>query len=274
MSQVTNQLRSIMYISHGGGPMPLLGDRSHEDMVKTLKQLAEYVDTPSAIIVISAHWETDKVSITSGASPDLIYDYNGFPPESYAIQYPSPGSPELAQQIHSVLVAAGIEAQLDNKRGFDHGVFVPLKIMYPSADIPVVEISLERSLDPQKHIAIGKALQHIQWDNLLLLGSGFSFHNMKAFFAPQLDPENTKNGVFEQWLQETIASDSITEAERVQRLISWSEAPYARFCHPREEHLLPLHVCYGAAELPSKRTFATTVLNKHSSMYLWQTSGI
>lgn len=262
-------VNNILYLSHGGGPMPLLGDKDHIEMVNTLKSIASTIKKPSAIILISAHWEEKIPTITSGAAPELIYDYYGFPDEAYHIKYPCLGNPLLASRIQEALVNAGIEADLDAQRGFDHGMFVPLTIMYPDADIPCVQLSLVNNLDPAEHIKIGEALHCLDDENLLIIGSGFSFHNMKAFFTPEAVETNKKNAAFEDWLLEICVSTDINELERRQRLVNWAEAPFARFCHPREEHLLPLHVCYGFAQTACSNCFSLQILNKKSSMYLW-----
>ncbi len=259
----------ILFLSHGGGPMPLLGDPGHQEMVACLQTIAGKIDKPAAILVVSAHWEQPLPTLTSAASPSLIYDYYGFPQESYSIRYPCPGQPVLAGQLHRILDKLAIQSRLDEQRGFDHGLFVPLKIMYPSADIPCVQLSLLNSLDAAEHVKLGQALQHLDFENLLIIGSGFSFHNMKAFFTPDTPATRQMNEAFEQWLIETCSSTGLDENERVQRLIQWQQAPGARYCHPREEHLLPLHVCCGAAAAPCSDYFELQILNKKSSMYLW-----
>lgn len=259
----------ILFVSHGGGPLPLLGDPAHQELVSSLKQLAVMLKKPSAIVVISAHWEAKRPTLTSGASPELIYDYFGFPEESYDIEYPTPGQPELAREIAVRLNDKGIDAVLDAQRGFDHGLFVPLKIMFPDADIPCVQLSLVSSLDPDEHIRIGEALADLPDENLLFLGSGFSFHNMRAFFAPPSDESRSLNTSFEQWLFETCSSHNLDESQRRRRLVEWEAAPGARYCHPREEHLLPLHVCYGVAGRPASKVLAFEVLGKRASACLW-----
>lgn len=181
-----SKTRNILFISHGGGPMPLLGDPGHREMVERLQEITGKLPRPSAILLISAHWEATVPTITSGAHPELIYDYYGFPPASYEIQYPSPGEPVLAEKVKQALEMAGLPAKLNDQRGYDHGMFVPLKIMYPEADIPVVQLSLVHTLDAATHLAVGQALQALDYDKLLVIGSGFSFHNMRAFFAPDL----------------------------------------------------------------------------------------
>ncbi|WP_417762537.1 DODA-type extradiol aromatic ring-opening family dioxygenase [Shewanella sp.] len=260
---------TITFISHGGGPMPLLNDPAHANMVTHLKALAQKLGKPRAILVISAHWEENVPTITSGANPKMIYDYYGFPPETYKIQYPAPGEPQLAQQVYDALASAGISARLDPQRGFDHGLFVPLMLMYPTADIPCIQLSLMNNLSPEQHLAIGKALQALQYDNLLVIGSGFSFHNMREFFGADTAEKRAKNVAFEQWLQHTLTSADLTEHDRQQQLAHWAQAPSARFCQPREEHLLPLHVCYGLAERPAEQVDDVVILNKHSSGFTW-----
>jgi len=262
--------RNIVYLSHGGGPMPLLGDSNHNEMVKTLQQIAQEVGKPSAILIVSAHWEAKVPTVTSATAPELIYDYYGFPKESYEIKYPAPGEPRLANSVVEVLNEHNIHAVEDEKRGFDHGMFVPLKIMYPDADIPCVQLSLADSLDPQLHIAIGQSLQALNWDNLLIIGSGFSFHNMQAFFGPKSADIDAKNIAFDNWLHTVVTDKSLDETQRETKLNDWANAPSAKFCHPREEHLIPLHLCYGAAEKPSDKSFQIKVLNKHASMFHWQ----
>ncbi len=259
----------ILFLSHGGGPLPLLGDPGHKELVPCLQEIAASIARPSAVLVMSAHWEENVPTITSGATPSLIYDYYGFPQESYSIKYPCTGEPVLAGQVFNLLENAGIAARLDEHRGFDHGLFVPLKIMYPDADIPCVQLSLVNSLDPGAHLNIGQALQTLDYGNLLVIGSGFSFHNMRAFFAPETSESKMMNEGFEEWLLETCSRSDLNEDQRAQRFAQWEKAPWARFCHPRQEHLLPLHVCYGMAQTNCSESFELQILNKKSSMYLW-----
>ena len=175
----------------------------------------------------------------------------------------------LAQQVAQALDQAGIQARLDDQRGLDHGAFVPLKLMYPEANIPCIQLSLVNTLDASTHLAIGRALQALDYDHLLVLGSGFSFHNMRAFFAAQTPEIQARNLAFEDWLEQTCSDSSLSEPERAKRLADWEQAPHARFCHPREEHLLPLHVCYGLANKASDRHIAATILGKQSGMFYW-----
>jgi len=249
--------------------MPLLGDPAHREMVSCLEKIASAIAKPDALLVVSAHWEEQIPTITAGKNPSLIYDYYGFPKESYSIQYPCVGEPSLAGEVHKLLGIAGIEARLDEARGFDHGVFVPLKIMYPDADIPCVQLSLVGNLDPSRHIEIGRALRSLNERNVLVIGSGFSFHKLRAFFGADTMESRQLNHAFEEWLAKTCSSVDYSEEKRAQMLVRWSDAPGARFCHPREEHLLPLHVCYGVGQAPCAERIGLTIMNKESSMYSW-----
>jgi len=262
------KLSRVLFIPHGGGPLPLFGDKGHQAMVSFLKNITPRLGTPSAILVISAHWEEEQVTITSGKSPALIYDYSGFSAESYTIKYPALGDPELANEVYNLLKDSGIKAKLDNSRGFDHGVFVPLKIMYPNANIPCIQLSLLNSLDPKAHIKIGKALSSLRSKNVLIIGSGFSFHNMKAFFDKEITPDH-HNQAFEHWLIDTCTNNALSANERKNKLEEWTNAPFARYCHPREEHLLPLHVCYGLCESKAELVFNDKIFGKNTSAFLW-----
>lgn len=262
-------LPKSLFISHGGGPLPLLGDEHHRDMVACLLDIAADIPRPDAIVVVSAHWEEHIPTITAAKNPPLIYDYYGFPPESYEIEYPCAGDPALAGEIHRLLLQQEIDARLDETRGLDHGAFVPLKIMYPRADIPCIQLSLVNTLSAEQHIQIGAALHNLHKRNVLVLGSGFTFHNMKAFFEPETAETARLNQAFEDWLEAVCGGSQYTEYQRREMLINWERAPGARYCHPREEHLLPLHVCYGVAQSACIERVASTILNKKSSMYLW-----
>lgn len=257
----------VLYIPHGGGPLPLLNHQGHQDLIQFLKHVPEQFQPPDAIIVISAHWEQSIPSLIASASPPLIYDYQGFAPEAYEIEYPAPGGPELVEKLRSFLDEKGIRCQFENQRGFDHGLYVPLKLMYPDAGIPCVQLSLIRGLDPRQHIRLGRAMKKISAENILVLGSGFSFHNMSAFGQMTEDPRNI---AFDNWLSETITDPELSPLDRENRLIHWKDAPHATYCHPRAEHLLPLHVCYGLAERPAKMVFNGYVLGKKCCAFLWQ----
>lgn len=254
--------------------MPLMNDPGHAQVIDYLKGIEATIGRPEAIVLVSAHWECEQPTLTSGAAPELIYDYGGFPAEMYQLSYPAPGSPDLASDVAGLLAAAGFDPQLDPDRGFDHGVFVPLMLMYPDALVPVIQLSMLSSLDAEAHIKMGAALAPLAERNVLVLGSGFTFHNMGAFMpalqggATDILPD-AENEAFEAWLRETCTSVDLAEDERRDRFANWSDAPGARWCHPREEHLLPLHVCYGAGGGAATQAFDGIVLGKRSSGYSW-----
>lgn len=253
-----------LYIPHGGGPMPLLGEPGHREMVDYLKGVEADIGRPSAIVVISAHWEAPTPRITASPNPELYFDYYGFPPETYEYTYSAPGSIELANSLASAMANAGMAPVLDTERGYDHGMFVPLMLMYPDATIPVVQVSLLAGLDPAAHIELGQALRPALDDDMLVLGSGMSFHNMSAFGNEDVEG----NLAFDTWLESTCTSEMSEESRRA-ALIAWEDAPAARYNHPREEHLIPLHVCYGVGGGPAKRTFAGKAISTKVAAYAW-----
>jgi aromatic ring-opening dioxygenase catalytic subunit (LigB family) len=264
----TENKARIVYFSHGGGPLPLLGDPGHQTMIDFMTRLPAHLPRPEAILVISAHWEEPVPTLLGAARPPMFYDYYGFPDAAYQIDYPASGHPVLAAQIINVLDQAGIPARIDLQRGFDHGLFIPLSLMYPDAEIPALQLSLQQGLSPQAHIDLGKALRGLQADNLLVIGSGFSFHNMSAFFHHDPAMITPRNNAFQDWLIETITAD-IDQVERETHLMNWEQAPHARYCHPREEHLLPLHVCAGLAGRAGKVIFDGHIMGVRCSAFLW-----
>jgi aromatic ring-opening dioxygenase catalytic subunit (LigB family) len=169
----------------------------------------------------------------------MLYDYSGFPANTYSVQYPAPGSPAVAARASTLLQSAGLDTALNDRRGFDHGVFVPLSLVFPEADVPVVQLSLSRRFDPEMHLAAGRALAPLRDEGVVIMGAGMSFHNMQGFGRMQQEAR-----AFDAWLTATVTAP---RAEREARLREWSKAPSARACHPREEHLLPLLIAAGAA---------------------------
>jgi aromatic ring-opening dioxygenase catalytic subunit (LigB family) len=259
------------FIPHGGGPCFFMdwsvtgGPADTWDATAAwLRGLANTLPArPEAIVVVSGHWEESVFTTSSGASPSLIYDYTGFPPHTYELKYPAPGAPVLAQRIAELLSAAGLPAQTDPLRGFDHGIFIPLLLVYPQADIPVVPLSLKAGLDPAEHLAAGRALQRLRDEGVLIVGSGMSYHNMHAYRTPAATEPSE---VFDHWLTETISARDLKH--RWDSLLRWSGAPAARNAHPREEHLLPLMVAAGAAaNEPGERIFSDTVMMARISGY-------
>jgi aromatic ring-opening dioxygenase catalytic subunit (LigB family) len=236
----------VVFLPHGGGPWPFvdlgMDPAELESLGGYLRGLRGQLRTPPrAILVVSAHWEEAVPTVMSSARPPMLYDYFGFPAESYAIQWPAPGEPALAARVTALLGAAGFPAASDGQRGFDHGTFVPLKLAFPDADVPTVQLSLKRGLDPAEHLAMGRALAPLRDEGVLLVGSGMSYHNMRGFRSPGGRPAAE---AFDAWLRETATLDA--EA-RDRGLAAWAQAPSARAAHPREEHLLPLMVVAGAA---------------------------
>jgi len=265
-----NAQATVLFIPHGGGPLPLLQEPGHAGLNRFLRGWPDAIRRPDAIVVISAHWEESVVSITAAERPDMLFDYYGFPPETYAYEYPAPGDPGLAESIREMLRQADIEARLDYGRGFDHGLFVPLMLMYPQADIPCIQVSLLASLDAAEHIRVGRALAGLKNRNLLILGSGFSFHNLQVMMKKRDQTSDTRNLEFETWLAQSLSDPLLGEGERETRLTAWLDAPHARYCHPREEHLLPLQVCYGIARSPAKKVFQEAVAGFVASAYEWR----
>jgi len=236
----------LVFLPHGGGPWPFVelnfGSKAELGALATyLKSVAALPKTPpKAILVISAHWEEAEPTVMSGSHPPMLYDYYGFPPESYEITWPAPGEPVLATRVRELLDHAGFQTAANAERGFDHGTFVPLKLAYPNADVPTVQLSLKRGLDPSEHLAMGRALAPLRDEGVFIIGSGMTFHNLRAFGPAS----STVSEEFDAWLRET---STLETAERDRRLIDWANAPSARKAHPREEHLLPLMVIAGAA---------------------------
>ena len=256
------------FIPHGGGPCFFM-DWNPLDawlrMANFLKGLSGTLPSrPKAIVVVSAHWLESTVSVTGAKNPSLIYDYYGFPPHTYELKYPALGNPELAQTIVEALAQAQIAAKVDALRGFDHGLFVPMMLMFPKADIPVVQLSLNSNLDPRTQMELGQALQPLRDQGVLIIGSGMSFHNMRGYGDPKFGPISDE---FDFWLTQTVQSQPL---ERFEALLNWDKAPHARQCHPpsQEEHLLPLMVAAGAAsEEMGKRVFSDRVMETTLSAY-------
>jgi aromatic ring-opening dioxygenase catalytic subunit (LigB family) len=233
------------FLSHGGGPWPWMDGefrQGHAQLEASLQALpASLPAPPKAILMISAHWEAPAFTVMTSARPGMLYDYGGFPAHTYEVVYPAPGDPALAERVVGLIEAAGLPAARDATRGFDHGAFCTLAPMYPDAQVPVVQLSLRRGLDPAEHLALGRALAPLREEGVLILGSGFSFHNLSLMFNGRGQAPSV---AFDAWLQSALpAADG-----RAERLAAWELAPAARQAHAREEHLLPLMVAAGAAE--------------------------
>jgi aromatic ring-opening dioxygenase catalytic subunit (LigB family) len=257
-----------IFIPHGGGPCFFMdwtwGPADTWNATKSfLEGLAATLPTPpKAIVVVSGHWEETSFTASAAARPQLIFDYSGFPEHTYKLTWPAPGDPALAQRVAGLLREAGLPAALDPNRGFDHGVFVPLKVAFPAAEIPVVSLSLSASLDPSLHLAAGRALSSLRDEGVLIVGSGMSFHNLRAYLRPET---KDRARAFDSWLTEVVESPA---PGRDTLLGNWRKAPFAAYAHPREEHLIPLMVAAGAgSQAPGTRIFADEPMGAAISAY-------
>jgi aromatic ring-opening dioxygenase catalytic subunit (LigB family) len=233
------------FISHGGGPwpwMPEQRDGMYQHLRDALAAMAGALPTaPQALLMLSAHWEEPQFTVQTHLKPPMLYDYGGFPAHTYQVQYPAHGSPWLAERVLTLLQQASTPVQTDAQRGYDHGMFSPMVVMYPKADMPTVQLSLKRGLDPAEHLALGRVLAPLRDEGVLIVGSGLSYHNLRNFGPGAAAP----SAAFDGWLSQALGT---VGAARSNALGAWAAAPAARLAHPREEHLLPLMVAVGAAE--------------------------
>lgn len=257
-----------LFIPHGGGPCffmdPAGGPpdamwRKMQDYLAGL--IGSLPERPSAILIVSGHWEADDVTLHVGGGQPLLFDYGGFPEHTYHLKYAAAGAPHVARRAAALLGAAGFATAEDATRGWDHGVFIPLMVAAPQADIPVVQMSLRNDLDPVGHLAIGRALAPLRDEGVLIVGSGMSFHNLRAR-GPQVTP------IADQW--DAALTAAVTDPDpiaRARRVAAWEQLPHARFAHPEAEHLLPLMVALGAGgEGPAVRDYNDHVMG-------WAVSG-
>lgn len=233
------------FIPHGGGPCFFMEwtmgpPDTWDGMAAFLRDLASDLPRPRAVLVVSAHWEEAAFTVNAAQRPPLLYDYSGFPEHTYRLRYPARGDPALAQRVQTLLQVSGLPARQIDDRGLDHGVFIPFMLIYPQADVPIVQLSLRSGLDPAEHLRAGRALAPLRDEGVLIVGSGMSYHNLQAMFSPH---PRRDAAVFDDWLTATLTGASTRE----QALADWLHAPGARLAHPREEHLLPLMVVAGAA---------------------------
>lgn len=259
------------YIPHGGGPCFFM-DWEPSNLWNGMEAFLKSIDTrlpehPKAILLISAHWQEANFSVTTNPEPALIYDYYGFPEHTYKLKYPAKGAPALAKRIVSLLRTAGLSSQEDAIRGFDHGMFIPLMLMFPKADIPVVQLSLRNDLNPQAHIKAGQALAHLREEGILIVGSGMSFHNMAAYGNSKYSAASNE---FDTWLTTTVeASIPKMKAE----LALWYEAPSALDSHPlgSEEHLIPLMVVAGTARKErGRKVYSEQIYTNQVSAFMFK----
>ena len=227
-----------LYISHGSPMLALEPGESGP----ALKRLAAQLAKPKAIVLLSAHWESADLRVASHPAPETWHDFGGFPRALYAVQYPTPGDPALAARIVQLLATHGLPAQLDAKRPFDHGAWVPLSLMYPAADIPVVQVSLPSQLGPAGLHEVGQALASLRSEGILIIGSGSITHNLRELDW-QAGPESVEPWAkaFRDWMIEKLAADDVAALHQYRQ-----QAPFAAKNHPSDEHLLPLYFARGA----------------------------
>lgn len=257
----------VAFVPHGGGPWPFVEMGLPPEEVAALTEYLQSVRDlparePRALLVVSAHWEEAVPTLMTAEHPPMLYDYYGFPPESYRLTWPAPGDPRLARDVSALLERAGFRTSTDPVRGFDHGTFVPLKVVYPAAELPAVQLSLVRGLDPAQHLAIGRALAPLRDEGVFIVASGMTFHNLRAFGDPRA---RGYSEAFDEWLRGVM--DGAPE-DRARGLTEWAAAPSARYAHPREEHLIPLMVATGAAgDDPARLAFNGTFGGTRLSAY-------
>jgi len=252
LASISHMKMPVLFVSHGAPTLPIEPGETGAAWGK----LGEQLPRPSAILMISAHWETTVPTVSRVMQPETIHDFYGFPEELYNLQYPAPGAPELAQSVLLALQQVGIPAKLDDSRGLDHGVWVPLSLMYPQADIPVTQLSFQLDKDPAWHIALGSALRPLREQGVLIVGSGSITHNLPALFKHQQgSPVPAWVTEFCDWVAGKIAEGD-SDALSTYRTL----APHAVQNHPTDEHLLPLFVALGAAGDMSKSQRLNSVM--------------
>jgi 4,5-DOPA dioxygenase extradiol len=228
-----------LFVSHGSPMLAIEDSPAH----RFLKEYGRELGRPAAILVVSAHWETERPTVATSARPGTVHDFSGFPPALYELTYPAPGAPELAGHAAALLEAAGFPADVDDTRGLDHGAWVPLLLMYPEADVPVTQLSLQTHLGPAHHFRIGEALRPLREAGVLVLGSGSLTHNLGEFRQHRGDRAPPPWVVeFADWIADKIACGSIDDLLDYRR-----RTPHAERNHPTDEHLLPLFFALGAA---------------------------
>lgn len=233
-----------VFLSHGAPTLVLT-----EAPARTfLQALGPSLGRPAAILAVSAHWETEHPAVTAVATNRTLHDFAGFPEELYRLTYPAPGSPALAQSVAEALAGAGLPCRIDRQRGLDHGVWVPLMLMYPSADVPVVQLSIQSHLGPEHHRQLGRAMRGLRAQDVLILASGSFTHNLSEFRHHRLDdPAPAWVDAFAAWFDAALADGRCADLLAYRRL-----APFAARNHPTEEHLLPLFVALGAGSEPPR----------------------
>jgi aromatic ring-opening dioxygenase catalytic subunit (LigB family) len=243
----TSKRLPTLFIPHGGGPCffmdpPAASPHLWDGLAAYLRDIDRSLGVrPKAALVISGHWENPLPTLNVAAKPGLLFDYYGFPESTYRLRYPAAGAPELAERVRQLLGDAGLKTDVDSKRGLDHGVFVPFLLIYPDADVPILQLSLQASLDPTLHLRIGHALAPLRDQGVLIVGSGMSYHNLADMFSGRGESAAAE---FDAWLGNAVQDPALRES----LLTRWRDAPGGAASHPREEHLIPLMVAAGAGQ--------------------------
>ena len=229
-----------IFVSHGSPTLPL----ERGEAVDFLRQLGRSLGRPEAILAVSAHWDTARPAVSSVEEPETIYDFYGFPEELYRLRYPAPGAPGMAKRAAGLLADAGMQPQVDLQRGLDHGAWTSLMLMYPQADIPVTQLSIQSRLGPAHHVRLGEALRPLREEGVLIFASGGATHNLRELRHQRGNPVPQPWVVeFNEWLAHALKS------RRTDDLIAYREkAPHAVRNHPTDEHLIPLFVALGAGD--------------------------
>ncbi|KAF2230255.1 Extradiol aromatic ring-opening dioxygenase [Viridothelium virens] len=268
----------VISISHGGGPLPILGDEGHEQIVKSLRtRIPELLklgtpEAPRAIVLITAHWSERNPTISNAKKHPLLYDYYGFPPESYDLKYDADGSPEIAEKVAEAMKGVGLKPVMDDERGWDHGVFVPMLLINPAANVPIVQVSVLNSESPTGHYKMGRALSDLRDSNIAIIGSGFaSFHNLRLMFSGiTSDPGfQNRNEAWSKAVSDAVLEEYVEEREK--KINAWRDWPAAYEMHPRggAEHFLPLIVCAGAAGKGSGLSYTDKYMGLDMYSYYW-----
>lgn len=232
-----------LFVSHGAPTFALHPGEAGG----MLQRLGEAFGRPRAVVVVSPHWSTRGVMVGASARPRTIHDFGGFPDALYRLSYPAPGDPGVAQEVRSALHAAGCDAQLIPEQGLDHGVWVPMRYLYPQADVPTVPLSLPIATGEAELVRMGRALSHLRQRGILVVGSGSLTHNLYEFRGPPGEATARYAIEFVDWFRDTITSG------HAEGMLDWrSRAPHAARAHPTDEHLMPLFVAWGAAGAPAR----------------------
>ncbi|KAF4636388.1 hypothetical protein G7Y89_g1698 [Cudoniella acicularis] len=268
----------VVSICHGGGPMPVIGDPGHKELIKSMTTTVPKIlglgttSAPRAIVLVTAHWSERRPTISNGKKHKLYYDYGGFPPETYKLKYDAPGSPEVAGEVYEALEKAGFNPEMDEERGWDHGVFVPMLLINPKADIPIVQLSVMSSDSPSQHYAMGRALASLRDSGVAIVGSGMpTFHNLRLMFSGAINDSGVRNRN-RQWSDKLTSTVTIKDSEeRGKTLDGWREWVGAKEAHPQGgvEHFLPLVVCAGAGGDGKADYFGDEVLGSKQYSYYW-----